>query len=147
MAIDCAYSLNQLYVVEGGPLPGIEDISEETTLKAMQWLITNCEATNGTLKVNLLNLSVVQFATLSVTCPALSPLRKNLNGFRRLLEVCMKRFTDPASITSINAQLVTKFTDAVNTKAVLSYPYHAGLVRRELDPAHKDFQHCIQNMH
>ena len=113
MAVDCAYSLNQLYVVEGGPLPGIEDISEDTILKALQWLITNCEAANGTLKVNFLNMSVVQFATLSVTCPALSSLTKNLNGLRRLLEVCMKRLTDPASNTAINAQLVDKFTDAV----------------------------------
>ena len=68
-------------------------------------------------------MSVVQFATLSVTCPALSSLRKNLNGLRRLLEVCMKRLTDPASNTAINAQLVAKFTDAVTAKAILSYPY------------------------
>ena len=103
MAVDCSYRLNQLYVVEGGPPPGGEDISEDAALKAMQWLISNCEEANGTLKVNFFYLSVVQFSTLGVACPELAPLRKNLNGFRRLLEVCIKRFTDPASTISIIA--------------------------------------------
>ena len=71
MAVDCAYSLNQLYVVEGGPPPGGEDISEDAVLKATQWLITNCKEANGTLKVNFFNLSVVQFSTLAVACPEL----------------------------------------------------------------------------
>ena len=116
-------------------------------LKATQWLKSNCEEENGTLKVNFFNLSFVEFSTLALSCPELVPLRKNLNGFRRLLEVVMKKFTDPASTASCNAQLLAKFTDAVNAKAVLSFPYHTGLTRRELDPVHKDFLQCVQNMH
>ena len=146
MVVDCNYNLDQLYVVEGGPPPGGDGPTEDAILKATTWLIDHCEEENGTLKVNWFNLTVVEFATLGVSCPELAPLRKNLNGFRRLLEVVIKRLNDPTSIASCNAQLVGKFTDAVNAKNVLSYPYHAGLVRRELIPVHKDFVECAKNM-
>ena len=49
MAVDCAYGLTQLYVVEGGPPPGGKDISDDALLKATQWHISNCEEENRTL--------------------------------------------------------------------------------------------------
>ena len=77
----------------------------------------------------------------------ISPLRKNLNGFRRLLEVIQKKFRDPANTTACNAQLVAKFTDPVNCKEVLSFPYHDGNVGREMAHPYAHFLQCVANMH
>ena len=143
MVVDCAYGLDQLYVIEGGPPPGGEDLSEDAVLKATTWLIDKCEEDDGTLKVNFLNLNIVDFSSLATSCPELAPLRKNLNGMRTLLEVVLKKFRDPANTASCNAQLLAKFTDAVNCKAVLSYPYHAGHVGRELAHPYAHFLQCV----
>ena len=63
MVVDCNYGLDQLYVIEGGPPPGGEDLTEAAVLKALTWLIDNCEEDSGTLKVNFLNLNVVNFSS------------------------------------------------------------------------------------
>ena len=84
MVVDCNYS--QLYVIEGGPPPGGKDVTEHAVRRALMWLIDNCEEDAGNLKVNFLNLNVVDFSSLATACPELAPLKKNINGFRMLLE-------------------------------------------------------------
>ena len=72
MVVDCNYS--QLYVIEGGPPPGGEDVTEDAVRRALTWLIDNCEEDAGNLKVNFLNLNVVDFSSLATACPELAPL-------------------------------------------------------------------------
>ena len=106
MVVDCNYNLEQLYVVEGGPPPGGDGPTEDAILKATTWLIDHCEEENGTLKVNWFNLTVVEFATLGVSCPELAPLRKNLNGFRRLLEVVISASMTPPPLPPVTPSLL-----------------------------------------
>ena len=67
MVVDCNYG--QLYVIEGAPPPGGEDIPEDAVRRALTWLIDNCEEDSGALRVNFLNLTVVDFTTLATVCP------------------------------------------------------------------------------
>ena len=145
MVVDCNYG--QLYVVEEAPPPGGEDVSEDSVRQALAWLIDNCEEDSGALKVNFLNLTDVDFTSLATACPVLAPLKKNIHGFRMLLEFVQKKFRDRNHATAINAQLTARFTDAVNCKTVLSYAYHQGNVCPELAVPYAHFMSCVANMH
>ena len=97
--------------------------------------------------MNFLNLNVVDFFSLATACPELAPLKKNINGFRMLLEFVQKKFRDRANTTAINAQLVAKFNDPVNCKDVLSFAYHDGNVCLEMAVPYAHFLQCVANMH
>ena len=112
MVVDCNYG--QLYVIEGAPPPGGEDIPEDAVRRALTWLIDNCEEEAGTLKVNFLNLSIVDFSSLATASPELAPLKKNMHGFRMLLEFVQNRFRDGGNTTlsmpSLQLSLMTLST-------------------------------------
>ena len=82
--------------------------------------------------MNFLNLSTVDFSSLATACPELAPLKKNMHGFRMLLEFVQHKLRDGPNVTAINTQLAAKFDDPEVCKAVLSYPYHDGNTRREM---------------
>ena len=145
MVVDCNYS--QLYVIEGAPPPGGEDTPEDAVRRALTWLIGNCEEDSGALRVNFLNLNVVDFSSLATACPELAPLKKNLHGFRMLLEFVQKKFRDKGNTTALNTQLIAKFTDAVNCKQILSFAYHEGNICPEMAVPYSHFMQCVANMH
>ena len=125
MVVDCSYG--QPYVIDEAPPPGGDDISEDAVRRALTWLIDHMEEVDEEIvKVNFLNLSTVDFTTLATACPELAPLKKNLHGFRMLLEVCMHKLRDANNVTAINTQLVARFVDPEVCKQVLSYAYHDG---------------------
>ena len=145
MVVDCNYG--QLYVIDEAPPPGGDDIPEDAVRRALTGLIDHCEKGDEILKVNFLNLSTVDFSSLATACPELAPLKKNLHGFRMLLEFVQHKLRDNNNVTAINTQLAAKFNDPEVCKAVLSYAYHDGNERRELAVPYAHLMMCIANMH
>ena len=124
--------------VEGSLPLGGEQLPDEAVL----------EDENGSLKVNFLGLTPPQiFATLGASVPQLLPLRKNLLGLRRVLEVVMVGLTSKDHKTSCNTQIATRMTNVLNAADLLSFCYHQGHERTELGPVYKDLKECAMVLH
>ena len=99
--------------------PGGVIWAEGELLKAYQWTIERLEVTQGSLNLNFLNVTNDIFNTLSATVPALATLRRDLGGFKHLLQILTRQaFRNVNNQTTLNTQLSMHLTDAATVIAL-----------------------------
>ena len=128
MAHNNSINYGDAYYVSMEPPPGGEQIGEGELLRLIQWVIDRLvENGDGNVRLEFLELPNNTFATLGVQVPILAPVKRNLLGLRHLLQcITQRRLVLADNIASVNAQLNTKFTDAVRVNMLFNFLYHPG---------------------